>query len=83
MSSKMQGKRNKTMARRKKPCDFCETDYIYSYVAKENQLAVEFYPDNDGLFAVIAFGFDQSGEPTELDWDMEFKFCPFCGRKLS
>lgn len=71
------------MARKRKPCEFCEDDYISSADANANQLAVEFYPDNNGLFAAIAFGSDEVGESTELSWEMEFNYCPICGRKLN
>lgn len=70
------------MARKNKPCEFCEQD---QQISKEgvngHQLAVEFYPDN-GLFAISSFANDETGENCDLVCDFHFDYCPRCGRKI-
>ena len=78
----MAGEKGITMARKIKPCDFCETDQIFNEVgANGHQLAVEFYPDNN-LFAVSSFSNDENGEAAEISADYRFEYCPRCGRKI-
>ena len=71
------------MARRKKPCEFCEQDMIESFDNESrHQLCVEWYPEN-GLFAITSYGDDAIGEADELQFSMNFEYCPMCGRKLA
>lgn len=69
------------MARRKKPCDFCQDDILLSENIGQNQLAVEFYPDN-GLFDCFISIEDENQEPRVIEYSWNFEYCPVCGRKL-
>jgi len=71
------------MARKRKPCEFCEEEWRASTEGKNGfQGEVEWYPDN-GLFAVTAFANDETGESQEyILVQSRFNFCPVCGRKV-
>lgn len=71
------------MSRRKKPCEFCESEWRDSTEGSNGfQGEVEWYPDN-GLFAVTAFANDESGESQEYNLvSVSFEYCPVCGRKV-
>lgn len=73
------------MARRKIPCEYC-SDSIFSDEYKEHRngycLWWEWYPLNGGRLSVIAQANDENGEMIEDSIDFEFKYCPFCGRRL-
>ena len=73
------------MARRRKPCEFCDGESINSnYIEHRNGYCLwyEFYPFNNGLFSVIAQANDEEGELIEDAVDLNFAYCPMCGRKL-
>lgn len=70
------------MARKKKPCEFCEQDQqISGEGLNGHQLVIEFYPDNN-LLAVSSYANDETGINCELNFDLRFDYCPFCGRKV-
>lgn len=69
------------------PCDFCETIYPdaetkniifrqgkYSDVNKDSFISV----DDEGKYYVNI----DPGDPYELGYLCDIKFCPYCGRKL-
>lgn len=71
------------MARRKKPCDFCQEDWTSDYVEHRNGYCIwaEIYPFNN----VIAFNAQANNEDGELIEDyisIRMDYCPQCGRKL-
>lgn len=69
------------MARRTKPCDFCNDDKFECQSFGQNELDVEFYPDN-GLFSIHAFLVPEDGETQEFELSYNFEYCPICGRKI-
>lgn len=70
------------MARKRKPCDFCEGDWINSEDRKNVFFAIEAYPDN-GIIGITIQGKDDDGETNSEDtFDIPFDWCPACGRKL-
>lgn len=73
------------MARRKKPCEFCEEELASDeYIEHANGYCMwyEFYPDNQ-MFTVICQARDEAGEAIEDAITFDFQYCPMCGRKLS
>lgn len=75
------------MARRKKPCEYCEGDYFNEDMNVDGRhgfcMWFEWYPLNDGLLSVFAQAKDDSGEVQEATIDFSFNYCPMCGRKLT
>ena len=69
------------MARKTKPCAFCEEEHWYSEDARNgHQLHLEVYPFNSAI-SVTSFAHDETGETTELGMRIEMNYCPACGRK--
>lgn len=71
------------MARRKKPCEFCEDNVYSDYTEHRNGYCLwyEFYPFN-GLLAVIAQANDEEGELIEDAINFNVNYCTVCGRDL-
>lgn len=71
------------MARRKKPCEWCEDDVYGDYIEHRNGYCLwyEVYPFNN-LLAVIAQANDEDGELIEDSVQIPMNFCPNCGRDL-
>lgn len=70
------------MARKRKPCEFCESEWFNSEDRRNVFYAVEAYPDN-GIIGITIQGKDDNGETTSDDsLDLPFIFCPNCGREL-
>lgn len=72
------------MAKRKKPCDFCEGDTASDeYIEHGNGYCMwyEFYPDNQ-LLSIICQANDENGECMEDSINFDIQYCPMCGRKL-
>lgn len=73
------------MASKKKACEYCENDYFADYEPQRNGFTLwyEWYPNNDGLFAVMAQANNEEGEMMEDSIEFNFNYCPMCGRKLT
>ena len=71
------------MARRKKPCEWCEDTVTGDYIEHRNGYCLwyEVYPFNN-LIAVIAQANDENGELIEDSVQIPMNFCPNCGRDL-
>ncbi len=70
------------MARKRTPCEFCETENFISDEYRNCSIWIEFYPDN-GHIAITVQGRSDDGEMTsEDDFEIPFEYCPKCGRKL-
>ena len=70
------------MARKTKPCAFCEDEHWHTEDAPNgHQLHLEIYPFNE-VISIQSFARDESGETTELSMRVEMNYCPVCGRKL-
>ena len=69
------------MARKKKPCEFCENDYFESEALGLSEVCIEFYPEN-GLFSIHGFITPEDGETKEIELSYNFEYCPICGRKI-
>lgn len=70
------------MARKRKPCPFCECDEIYNEEGSNGfQACVEVYPDSN-IIAFTAFAPDENGEQQEKNFQIQMNFCPECGRNL-
>lgn len=70
------------MARKKKPCEFCEGDWDTNQdEVNGHQLCVEVYPENN-FIGITSFALDEVGDTTELTADIPLNYCPNCGRKL-
>ena len=71
------------MARRKKPCEYCENDLFPDYIEDRNGFCLwaEFYPLNN-IIAVTAQANDEIGEMIERHFEIPMNYCPNCGRKL-
>jgi hypothetical protein len=69
--------------RKKKPCEFCETEQIISESgAGTHQLQIEFYP-YQRFFSVFSFADNADRDETEeLSANFEMYYCPVCGRKM-
>lgn len=67
----------------KKPCEICEQDFVMEKKegCGKHLLQAEFYPNNQ-LFSIFSYAVDSAEELEELTIDMEFRYFPFCGRKL-
>ena len=70
------------------PCDFCSTIYpdadtknIVFRSGKYFDVAIDSFItiDNEGKYHVNI----DPGDPYELGYLVDIKFCPYCGRKLS
>ena len=72
------------MARRRKPCDFCEDNNYGDYIEHRNGYCLwyEFYPFTQNL-SVICQANDEEGNLIEDAITFDVNFCPVCGRKLS
>lgn len=72
------------MARRKKPCEFCEDTWFSDSIDRRNgySLWYEVYPYNNHI-AVFAQAKDEEGELIEDCVEIEMNFCPVCGRRLN
>lgn len=71
------------MARRRKPCDFCEEDQYSDYIEHRNGYCLwyEFYPFNQNL-TVICQAQDEEGQMIEDAIVFDVNYCPVCGRDL-
>lgn len=70
------------MARKTKPCAFCEEEHWNSEDERYgHQLHLEVYPFNS-VISVTSFAQDETGEVTQLGMRIEMNYCPVCGRKL-
>lgn len=71
------------MARRTKPCEFCEEDNTTDYIEHQNGycLWAEIYPFNN-VILVFAQANDENGEMMEDKVEIQMNYCPVCGRKL-
>ena len=71
------------MARKIKPCEFCEAETASDYVEGRNGFCIwyEVYPFNN-LIAFIAQANSEGGELIEGSLDIEMNYCPVCGRRL-
>ena len=72
------------MARKRKPCEWCEQDQFIStdYDARNVSGQIEIYPDN-GIISIIFQGMSDDGALThEESFDIPMDYCPACGRKL-
>lgn len=71
------------MARRRKPCDFCEEDQYSDYKEHRNGYCLwyEFYPFNQNL-TVICQAQDEEGQMIEDAIVFDVNYCPVCGRDL-
>ena len=70
------------MARKTKPCEYCEEESWLHDERKNCFIYVESYPDN-GTIALTVIGRNDDGEMTSEDsYDIPFDYCPACGRKL-
>lgn len=72
------------MARRKKPCEFCEEEWATDYKTHRNGycLWVEIYPFNN-IMTAWAQSDDENGYLIEDSIDISLNYCPECGRKLT
>ena len=72
------------MARKKKPCEFCEDDNFSEWYTEDRNgycMWYEFYPFHK-LLTIISQANDENGELIEHSIDFEINYCPICGRKL-
>ena len=71
------------MARRRKPCEWCEENITTDYVTHRNGycLWAEIYPFNN-VITPIAQANDEDGEMIEDYIEIPMNFCPNCGRDL-
>lgn len=71
------------MARRQKPCEFCEDTWFSDYKEHRNGYCMwfEIYPFNN-VIAAIAQANDEEGEMIEDSLEIPMNFCPNCGRDL-
>ena len=71
------------MARRTKPCEFCNDEYEVEYIEHKNGycLWLEVYPFNN-VMTVLCQANDENGEMIEDHVDIQMNYCPVCGRKL-
>ena len=67
--------------RTKKPCEYCEVDYVGYYSDMGEDLMLEVYPGK--MIAAVAFFRNQNTEELEeAKADIPMNFCPNCGRDL-
>lgn len=72
------------MARKKKPCEWCESEQFFGTEdgAKNVSASLEVYPE-EAFMGVIIQGLSDDGELThEERFDIPMHFCPNCGREL-
>lgn len=71
------------MARKRKPCEWCENDVYGHYVEHRNGYCLwyEVYPFSN-LIVVFAQANDENGELIEDSVQIPMNFCPNCGRDL-
>lgn len=73
------------MARRSKPCDWCEEEHWDEYHDGNHALHIEYYPFNNTI-GITSFGFrlsEGNDEISELLAEIPMNYCPVCGRKLT
>lgn len=78
------GIRRTSMARKKKPCEFCNQETILRLAeeCRNVDAVAEIYPDN-GFMSVSVHGINDEGETTgEHEIEIPLNYCPNCGRKL-
>ena len=71
------------MARKIKPCEFCEIEGPTGDADTVDQLSIsiEVYPYNNFIsFSVV--GVDSEEREVELMYEVPMNYCPNCGRKL-
>ncbi len=72
------------MARKRKPCEWCEHENIIRILenCKQVDATVEIYPEN-GVIGVCIQYIDEDGALAAEDGlDIPLNYCPNCGRKL-
>lgn len=73
------------MARKRKPCEWCEGEQFIRLGTDETRNVradLEIYPDNC-IMAFYVQGLSDDGELTaEESVDIPMNYCPACGRKL-
>ena len=71
------------MARKRKPCEWCEEDIFSDYIEGRwgYCLWYEVYPFNNHI-TVISQAQDEEGEMIEASVEIPMNFCPNCGRDL-
>jgi len=70
------------MARRTKPCEFCETEQWWSEEGSPgHQIHTEVYPEHN-VISFTSFANNTLGESEEMCSQIEMNYCPVCGRKL-
>ena len=69
------------MARKRKPCEFCENEHFYNDGSGMHCLQMEFYPGH--LINICSAAPDVSEETELLEAEIPFNYCPACGRDLT
>lgn len=70
------------MARKTKPCEFCEFEGNYIIENVDNlSLTVEVYPWEE-FIGVSLVGVSRDEKEVELMYQLPMHYCPNCGRKL-
>lgn len=73
------------MARKKKPCEWCESEQIILVTeeyAKNADATLEIYPYNCFMGLNVQGRSDDGELTTEATLDIPMNYCPACGRKL-
>lgn len=70
------------MARKKTPCELCESESFLSEEYRNCSIWIEFYPDNAHIGITVQGRSDDHEMISEESFDIPFDYCPACGRKL-
>ena len=70
------------MARKRKPCEFCEEEQIDNIILKNAFAQVEIYPYNNLISFSVTSQDDDGAMNGEDDFSFEMNWCPVCGRKV-
>lgn len=69
------------MARKRKPCEFCENEQLYNEDLGAHALQIGFYPGH--MISVCSAAPDASGETELIEAEIPLNYCPACGRDLT
>ena len=70
------------MARRRKPCEFCEREFVDTIELRNAQAQIQIYPDNCLVSFWVSSHTDDGELNGENDFSFEMNWCPVCGRKV-
>ena len=70
------------MARKRKPCAFCEREAIDTIELPNANAQIQIYPDNCLVSFWVSSQTDDGELNGENDFSVEMNWCPVCGRKV-